>query len=189
MLSYVEAGWFTKEGEEMRDFLLLAAMAVVFVFTGFLMKRLDDFLEYTRQVHDVEVLSGKDTLRIGFSNPLFSGSMADVLDRYSQKYDDISVRIFYGTEAELLKQLISYKLDIIFLPENVDVLSDVRYNVKEVSLSTPLVGMKYGGLPMEPVSDENIVQKILWMKEAKTPFAEPFIKCIKKEFAAAEPQK
>lgn len=170
----------------MQELLLVVVVAAVCVFGWFLMKRLDCFLESTRQVQDLEILSGKDTLRIGLSNPLVSDSIANILDQYSKVYTDISIRIFYGAEDELIKELVMSKLDVVFLSGHVDIPADVQYNVKKALLSYTPVIMKYGGLPIEPIADGNIVQNVLWLKETRASFVNYFVECIEGGFAASK---
>lgn len=172
----------------MQDLLLVAAVAAMFLFGWFLMKRLDCFLEKNRQAQKRLLESGKDTLRIGFSNPSIADSISDVLERYSKRCSGISVYLFHGTEQELIKQLLEYKLNVIFLPKDADVPADPHYNVREVMLSYTPVMMKYGGLPIEPIAEGRITQKVLWSEETKTAFIDCFVECLRDELDAPKPQ-
>lgn len=172
----------------MQDWLLVAVVAVMFVFGCFLMKRLDCFLEKSRQTQTLLLESGKDTLRIGFSNPSIADSISDVLEQYSKRCSDISIYLFHGTEQELIKRLSTNKLNIIFLPKDADIPYDIHYNVIEVMLSYTPVMMKYDGLPIEPIAEGCIMQKVLWSEETKTAFVGCFIECLKDEFDAPKPQ-
>lgn len=173
----------------MQDLLLLAAVSATFVFGWFLMKKLDWFLEDNRQTQDLQLKSGEDTLRIGFSNPSVADSITDVLEQYFKIYSDISVCLFHGSEEELIEGLSTNKLNVIFLPKNADIPVDAHYNIREVLLSYTPVMMKYGGLPVEPIANGHIVQNVLWAGETKTSFVRCFIECLKDSFAAPQPQK
>lgn len=144
----------------MQDLLLVAAVAAMFLFGWFLMKRLDCFLEKNHQAQTLLLESGKDTLRIGFSNPSIADSISDVLERYSKRCSGISVYLFHGTEHELIKQLFHSKS----------------------------VMMKYGGLPIESIAKGHIMQKVLWSEETKTAFVDCFVECLKDELDAPKPQ-
>lgn len=170
----------------MKELLIVAVIAVVFVFGWFLMKRLDYFLKNNFQAQALEEMSGKDTLRIGLSNPLVSDSIANILEQYSQIYTNISVRIFYGAEDTLIKELVISKLDVVFLSGHVDIPTDVQYNVKKALLSYTPVIMKYGGLPIEPIADGNIVQNVLWLKKTRASFVNYFVECIEDGFTTAK---
>ena len=161
----------------MQDVLLLAATAAMFAFGWFLIKKLDRFLESNRHRQELRLSSGENTLRLGFCNPMVADSIADVLDRYSKLYPDISVCIFCGSEEELLKDLSAEKFDVIFLPENAEIPARMQCNYKMVSLDHTPVMMKYGGLPIEPIADGHIIQKALWMGEAASTFISCLIKC------------
>lgn len=172
----------------MQDLLLAAVVAVMFAFGWFLMERLDCFLEKNRQAQKRQLASGRNTLRIGFSNPSVADSISDVLERYSKRCSGISVYLFYGTEQELVKQLSANKLNIIFLPKDADAPADRHYNVREVMLSCMPVMMKYGGPPIEPIAKGRIMQKVLWSEETKTAFVDCFIECWKDGPDAPKPQ-
>ena len=172
----------------MQDLLLVAAVAAMFLFGWFLMKRLDRFLEKNRQTQTLLLESDKDTLRIGFSNPSIADSISDVLERYSKRCSGISVYLFHGTEQELIKQLFHNKLNVIFLPKDADVPADLHYNVREVLLRCTPVMMKYGGLPIEPIAEGCITQKVLWSEEAEAGFVDCFVECLKGELDAPKPQ-
>lgn len=106
----------------MQDFLLLVPILAVFIFGWFLMKKLDAFLNENRKVQ------------------------AGQLERDTPEF---SVFLFHGDEEDLLEKLALHKLDIVFLPEQVDIPTDKEYNRKKVILESNLVLMKYGGLPIE----------------------------------------
>lgn len=155
----------------MQDVLLLAAVAAVFVFGWFLMDKLDRFLESNRHMQEGQLSSASNTLRLGFCDPTAADSIADVLAYYAEMYPDISVRIYCGTEAKLLKSLSTGRSDVIFLPQNTEIPANMEYNSRIVSLNRTPVRMKYGGLPLEPIADGHIIQKVLWIGEAASAFA------------------
>ncbi len=165
--------------------LFLTVVAILLIAGWFLMKRLDCFLEENHPEQESESQFGENTLRIGLSNPFVSDNVADILERYSQIYTDISARIFYGNEKDLIKEFAVHKLDVVFLPENMDLPIDMCYNVKKVFMSYTPVMMKYGGLPIEPIVDGTVVQKILYRKEPKASSANRFVECIQEEAAVS----
>lgn len=162
----------------MQDVLLLLAVAVTFAFGWFLMGKLDCYLESNRHMQELQLSSGENTLRLGFCNPTVADSITDILDQYSKLYPDISVRIFCGSAEELLKGLTAGKFDMIFLPENAEIPAYIHYDSKMISLNYTPVIMKYGGLPIEPITDGHIIQKVLWIGEATSAFADCFRKCL-----------
>lgn len=172
----------------MQDLLLAAAVAAMFLFGWFLMKRLDCFLEKNHQAQTLLLESGKDTLRIGFSNPFIADSISDVLEQYTKQCSGISIHLCHGAEQELIKRLSTNKLNVIFLSKDADVPFDIHYNVREVMLSYTSVMMKYGGLPIEPIAEGCITQKVLWSEETKIAFVDCFVECLRDELDAPKPQ-
>lgn len=168
----------------MQNVLLLVAAAVTLAFGWFLMGKLDHFLETNRHMQELELSSGENTLRLGFCNPAVADSITNILEQYSKFYPDVSVRIFCGSEEELLKGLSAGKFDVIFLPENAEIPAHIHYNSKMISLNYTPVMMKYGGLPIEPIAGGHISQKVLWIGETTYTFASSFMKCLEDYFAA-----
>lgn len=167
----------------MWNLLLPAAVAALFAFGWFLMKRLDMFLENNCRMQALKFESDGKTLRIGFSNPLAAGSITDVLEKYSNLCSDSFVRLFHGTEEELIKALSDNELNVIFLPGNAVIPDIMYYNVREVLLSDTPVMTEYGGLSIEPLSQGCSMQKVLWHGETKISFVNCFIACLNDEFA------
>lgn len=162
----------------MRDILLLAPVLAIFIFGWFFMKKLDVFLDENQKVQEGQPEKGENALRIGFANPLVADGISDILEQFSRQYPEYSVFLFHGDVEELLKKLAFHKLDIIFLPEQVDIPTDKDYNRRKVILAPTPVLMKYGGLPIEPIAHENILQNIVWMEQNKVSVVEYFIKCM-----------
>lgn len=173
----------------MQELLLLEVVAAAFVFGWILMKRLDCFLDRNRQAQKLQLESGKDILRIGFSNPSVADSITGVLEQYSKRCSGISIYLFHGTEKELIKRFSANKLNVIFLPENAAIPADTHYNVREVLMCCTPVMMRYGGLPIEPIAGGHIMQKVLWPGETKSAFVRCFIECLTGEFDAPKLQK
>lgn len=104
----------------MQVVLFLAVAAAIFAFGRFLTGKLDAFLEANCHARESQPSSGRNTLLIGVDNSTAAEGITDVLEQYSKSYPDVSVRIFYGAEEELLKGFSSDRFDIIFLPENAE---------------------------------------------------------------------
>ena len=99
----------------MQDVILLVSTSAIFILGYFLMNKLDVFLENNWNRQATALTYGKNSLRIGFSNPLMAG------ETYGKQHPDVSIHIFSGEESELCRELETHKLDIIFLPENTDI--------------------------------------------------------------------
>lgn len=173
----------------MQYVLLIAVVAAAFVFGWFLMGKLDRFLEANCHRQELQHSSGENTLQIGFCNPTAADSIFAVLEQYSKLYPDISIRLFCGSEEELLKGISAGRFNMIFLPENAEIPAHMHYNFKVVSLNHTPVLMKYGGLPIEPITDGPIIQITLWVDGAASAFINYFIKCLEDKFPASAQSK
>ena len=159
MLPYLKA-LISDWGETMQDVLLLVTVAVMFAFGWFLMGKLDCFLESNRHRQELQLSSGENALCLGFCNPTAADSITNVLEQCSKLY-----------------------------PENAEIPAHMQYNCKMVSLHYTPVMMKYGGLPIEPIADGHITQKVLWIGEAASAFAGCFVECLEAQFPAPTPGK
>ncbi len=164
-------------GETMQDFLLLLAVATIFVFCYFVIKKLDCFLECNWTTEGL-FTANKNSLKIGFSNLLVADCLSDVLEKYSKMKPEISVFLFSGTEDELNREFSTHRLDVIFLPVSAAVPEKMRDNISEVQLSYTPVIMKYGGLPIEPITKECISYHVLWSELEDEPAVSFFIECL-----------
>lgn len=162
----------------MQDFLLIVPVLAIFIFGWVLMKKLDDFLDENGEAQKEQLEKDENALRIGFANPLVADSIFDILEQYTGQYPEHSVCLFHGNVEDLLEKTALNKLDIIFLPEQVDIPSDKDYNRKKVMLTLTPVIMKFGGLPIEPIVDENVMQNMVWIEKNKSPAVAGFIKYV-----------
>ena len=164
----------------MQDVILLVSTSAIFIFGYFLMRKLDVFLENNRNRQETALTYGENSLRIGFSNPFMAGGLADAFETYGKQHPDVSIYIFSGEESELCRELKTQKLDIIFLPENTDISKKTHYNVRMVLLRCAPVVMEYAGLPIEPITQNQITQIALWRDSQKSPVVDFFIGCLNK---------
>lgn len=163
----------------MQDILLVVAVAAVFAFGWYLMGKLDAFLDSNRQDEAALLSASENNLRIGFFDPLVADSLSSALEKYSRICPSVSVSLFSGTEAELMREFCSHKLDMIFLPENVSIPDKIHSQVDEVSLEHMPVVMQYGGLQIEPITEGWIQQKVVWEKTETASEANRFIQFLK----------
>lgn len=169
----------------MQDFLLIIIMIVTFVFGWFSIKKVDIFMEEGRRKQTPRFQKDGMALRIGLANPFVADSISDALEQYSRQYPDSSTCLFQGDMEALLKKLAVHKLDIVILPEQADIPSDRKYKSKKVMMTyTPLI-MKYGGLPIEPATDGNVVQTLVWLDDGEISAAANLVKCIENEASYA----
>lgn len=78
----------------------------------------------------------------------------------------------------MCRELETHKLDIIFLPENTDISEKTHYNTRLVLLRCAPVVMEYADLPIEPITQNQITQKVLWRNSEKSPVIDFFIGCL-----------
>lgn len=89
----------------MQNVILLVSTSAIFIFVYFLMNKLDVFLENNWNRQETALTYGENSLRIGFSNPLMAGGLADAFETYGKQHPDVSIHIFSGEESELCREL------------------------------------------------------------------------------------
>lgn len=171
----------------MQDVILLVSTSAIFIFGYFLMNKLDVFLENNWNRQETALTYSENSLRIGFSNPLMAGGLADAFETYGKQHLDVSIHIFSGEESELCRELETHKLDIIFLPENTDISEKTHYNARMVLLRCAPAVMEYADLPIEPITQNQITQIALWRDSKKSPVVDFFFGCLNK-FAVDQSQ-
>ena len=165
----------------MQDFLLVLIMPAAFILGWFFMKKVDVFIEKWQRAQTGQHETGGMPLRIGFANPLVADSISNALEQYSRQYPNSSVCLFQGDMEVLLKKVAAHKLDIVILPEQADIPSDRKYKSKKVIMASAPVIMKYGGLPIEPITDGDTVQILVWPENGEIPAVAHLAKCIENE--------
>lgn len=162
----------------MQDAVLLASTLAVFVFGYFLMKKLDAFLDANRKEQKFAPTYGEHDLRIGFSDPLTAESISSILEAYGKRHPNASVHLFSGDEHELRRELEAHKLDMIFLSERSVLPEKTGYHEHKVLLCFTPVLMKYAGLSIEPITQDQIVQKAVWRDHDHSYVMDSFIELL-----------
>lgn len=165
----------------MQDFLLLLAIAAMFAFGWFVMRKLDEFLAKNRAAVDSPSAADKSSLKIGLSNPLAADCLCDAITEFSKMKPEISVCLFSGTEDELVRKLSAHSLDVIFLPADAAIPEEIRDNAREALLSHTSVNMRYSGLPIEPIAKERVLYHVLWSESKDESAVSLFVECMVNE--------
>lgn len=161
----------------MQDLLLLIALITTFICGWFLMARVDKFLERNNQYLNAK----QNTLDVGFSNLIAANCVVSILKQQTEVQSELLIRFFCGDEEKMIKQLLSGKLDAIFLSKSAVIPDDMHYNSKEVLLDDKDVGMEYEELHIELLGKHHIMQNVIWLNESKTLDIRYLIACIGNE--------
>lgn len=165
----------------MQDLLLIIIVMATFIFGWLMMRKVDIFMEECRRDQTGRFQEDGVALRIGFTNPVAADSISGALERYSGQCPDSSVCLFQGDTEALLKKVAVRKLDLAILPEQADIPSDRKYKSKKVIIASAPAIMKYGGLPIEPLTDGNIAQTLVWLEQGQISAIAYLVKCMENE--------
>ena len=162
----------------MLDAILLVSTSAVFIFGYFLMKKLDVFLDADGKKARPAPAYGENSLRIGLSDPFMAESISGILEAYGKQHPEASVYLFSGAEGELRRDLEAHKLDMIFLPERTALPEKTGYHAQKVLLCFTPVLMKHAGLSIEPITQDQIVQKAVWRDHDHSSVMDSFIELL-----------
>lgn len=160
----------------MWTFIWIAAAAATIAFGFFIMRKVDRFLEGSHPPQKMAPAHG--SLRLGLSNPMTVDSVAEILDRFGQRYPDIPVRLFHDKDETLVKALIRDKLDVVFVSEHTEFPSGEGVASQTVSMEVLPIDTKYDGLPIEPISSGTLRLTVLWRRAEPAPATRSFVECL-----------
>ncbi len=163
----------------MRDICLLMAVTAFIVLGWFIMKKLDCFLACHGGATAPHAPSDDREVHIGLSDPFVAGSIADALEAFSAKRQNISVYLLSGAEDLLIREFTAHRLDVVFLPANVAVSDKKYYNIDKISLRYLPAAATYGGLTVEPITRGPLPQTVLWADRENESVVNDFIGCLK----------
>ena len=159
----------------MREIFLVIAVAAVFIFGFFVMKRLDAFLEDNRR----RILEKEDNahLCIAFENPMTAESITPMLEKFSKKHPDCEINLFCGTSQEILKQIERNTVDFGLITSNtviqLNLCRQARIKLTQRTLSCENIGLP----PIQPLGSENIPVVAVW-KTTDSPYINDFADVI-----------
>ncbi len=154
----------------------IAATVATIAFGFFIMRKVDRFLEGRQPAQKTAPVHGR--LRLGLSNPMTVDSVAEILDRFGQRYPDIPVRLFHDKDETLVKALIRDRLDVVFVSEHTEFPSGEGIASQTVSMEVLPIDTKYNGLPIEPISSGPLRLTVLWRRMESVPATRYFVECL-----------
>ena len=160
----------------MWTFIWIAVAVATIAFGFFVMSKVDRFLEGDHPSR--EVAPGPDSLCIGLSNPMTVDGVAEILDRFGQRYPEVPVRLFHDKDETLVKALIRDKLDVVFVSEHTEFPSGEVVASQTVSMEVRPIDTKYDGLPIEPISSGTLPLTALWRRMEPVPATRYFVECL-----------
>lgn len=165
----------------MKDLFLICAVAAVFVFGYFIMKKLDDFLDNNRRQISEDI--GTHSLRIAFEMPALIASVADLLDRFSRKNQNCELCLFYGSANEIEKRLSENKLDFGFVAADSVCTSGEEIDSIVLPLRQSVIHSETVGLPVMPIGASEITTKIIWKENNVNPYGKLFAELLNGSFS------
>lgn len=126
-----------------------------------------EFLTYAYEiVHAVEKAEtlGRDNdsvhgiLRLGVSESILFGALADFLPAFKEKYKNLDLRIKTGHTTELLEQLKQNQLDMLYLSANLNTDPDLRCHYVHQEYMVFLSGARHQLISQKKISLKELMQ-------------------------------
>lgn len=160
----------------MKDFILICAVAAVFVFGYIVVKKVDNFLENSHR-HTTKIQ--KDSLlRIAFEMPVVIESASQLMEKFSKEYPDCEFFLFCGSAQEIVNKLETNEIDFGFVTEN----SICTFNKKYGSIILPLqpntITVDSIGYSVIPLEDSKIMTRVIWDEKNETHYQKRFAEYI-----------
>lgn len=137
-------------GDEMRDLILLAATAAMFVLGGFVMKQVDAFFA-EQDLTGREKQNGGCRVRIAAETPLLLEAASPALAACSDANPYLEFCLSSGSEGCLLRELSQQSIDIALLEWAQIPQADERYGFVRVPCVGNPTGLTVCGLPVKPL--------------------------------------
>ena len=153
----------------MKDIIIAAAVAVVFVIGWFIIRMLDKALASDNNENEGE------SLRIGINDTETGEALAQSLERFSRLYPYVRIKLVTADAQRLKKELSSRALDAVFLRADAEEERMEGIASKELMLRHIPVTMEYGGLPIESISEDILGCEVLWRADDTRPHILNFI--------------
>ena len=149
----------------MKDAILMGTVATIMLAGYFLIKRLDAFLESSRE--QFSTVCKRSGLRIAFEGSDVLEAASELMERFSNENPSCGLRLFVGFAHEIREKLAKNELDFAVVAVDSDFTSDSGYASAAISLSRSLAVSKDFQLPVMPlVPGESITVNIVWKKTA-----------------------
>ncbi len=149
-----------KEENDMKDLILICAVAAVFVFGYFIAKKVDVFLENNRT--QISELSRSSSLRIAFETPLMVEPAFEFIEKFLKQNSNCKLELFSGSAQEIANKLEANEIDFGFITKK----STCTFNKEYVSIVFPLepstIALDSIGYSVIPLENSEIMTQIIW---------------------------
>ena len=155
----------------MKELLLVCAVAAIFIFCYFVMKKLDAFLANNPRLIDAEI--AENSLLIAIDNPMILDSLMPLFEKFSKINPDCQLHFLFGTPEEIYDKLDENRIDFGFI-ENTASENEGAYNCLIISTKQYNILCEKTGCIIEPLNSSNIQIAVIWNKASNSAFANSF---------------
>lgn len=163
----------------MKDFILICAVAAVFIFGYFIVKKVDVFLENSRK-QTLEI-SRSSSLRIAFETPTEVESAFEFMQKFLKQNPDCKLYLFCGSAQEIVNKMEANEIDFGFITEKSTCAFDKEYVSIIVPLRQNAIALESIGLSVTPLENSKIKARVIWNKKSGTHYQKRFVEYINRK--------
>lgn len=153
----------------MKELIVLFAVAAVFVFGFFIMKRLDEFLDN----RCVEKDYTENGLVLAFDNPLIISSLMPLFEKFQKANPECRFHFLYGNAEDIFENMDHTRVDFGFI-KYTSLEKEDGYSILIISPNQNSIFCKNIECLIEPLNSGQIQIAIIWKKDLNSTFAKCF---------------
>lgn len=143
------------------------------------MNKTDHFLEQNSLAIALKTDETPSALHIAFSNPMLADALEKAIQTLEKSHQDLDCHLYAADAEAILESFQSGEIDIAFLPGSVNINACSDCISKEISIRCGSLLFGQIHLPLEPLNQDHIRQKVLWKKENLHGIGEEFTCCLR----------
>ena len=157
----------------MEELLLVCAVAVIFVFGYFIMKKFDAFLINNRS--RIKAENTENSLLIAFDNLMIIDSLMPLFEKFSKENPDCQLHFLFGSTEDIYNKLNKNGIDIGFIKytysKNEDICNYFIISAKPNSIFCENIGYP---IEIKPLNSADIQTVVIWKKTSNNSFTNSF---------------
>lgn len=155
----------------MKELWLVCAVAAIFVFGYFVMKKLDAFLEKNRRC--AEQKNAADSLLLAFDNPMIMDSLRPLFEKFTKINPDCRLHFLFGNTEDIYDALENNNLDFAFIKYTALEHEDTCHCLM-ICAEQNRIFCENTGCAIEPLQPGSIQTVVLRKRGACSAFADRF---------------
>lgn len=157
----------------MKELMIACAVAAIFVFGYFIMKKLDAFLAANRRCIDNDKEMPENSLLLAFDNPMILDALSPLFEEFSKANPNCRLHFLFGNTEDIYDKLNKNSIDFAFIKYTA-ANNETAYHHLIISPKQDSFFCDNIGHPIEPLNPAEIQTAVIWKKASNNALAESF---------------